>query len=99
MVSDWAAIEEIPGDYKSDIITSINAGIDMVMVPGAVKFGNESYENFLKLFKESVDEGLIPLERIDDAVRRILMIKKQSGLFERPFSDQKSFDLHWFTKS
>ena len=88
VVSDWAAIEEIPGDYKSDIITSINAGIDMVMVPGAVKFGNESYENFLKLFKESVDEGLISLERIDDAVRRILMIKKQSGLFERPFSDQ-----------
>ncbi len=88
VVSDWAAIEEIPGDYKSDIITSINAGIDMVMVPGAVKFGNESYENFLKLFKESVDEGLIPMNRIDDAVRRILMIKKQSGLFERPFSDQ-----------
>ena len=50
-MSDWAAIEEIPGDYKSDIITSINAGIDMVMVPGAVKFGNESYENFLKLFR------------------------------------------------
>ena len=88
VVSDWAAIEEIPGDYKSDIITSINAGIDMVMVPGAEKFGNESYENFLKLFKESVDEGLIPMNRIDDAVRRILMIKKQSGLFERPFSDQ-----------
>ena len=95
VVSDWAAIEEIPGDYKSDIITSINAGIDMVMVPGAVKFGNESYENFLKLFKESVDEGLIPLERIDDAVRRILMIKKQSGLFERPLAI-KSFDLYWF---
>ena len=88
VVSDWAAIEEIPGDYKSDIITSINAGIDMVMVPGAVKFGNESYENFLKLFKDSVEEGLIPLDRIDDAVRRILLIKKQSGLFERPFSDQ-----------
>ena len=88
VVSDWAAIEEIPGDYKSDIITSINAGIDMVMVPGAEKFGNESYENFLKLFKESVNEGLIPMNRIDDAVRRILMIKKQSGLFERPFSDR-----------
>tara|TARA_X000000950_G_scaffold208583_2_gene250814 strand:- start:5965 stop:7782 length:1818 start_codon:yes stop_codon:yes gene_type:complete len=88
VVSDWAAIEEIPGDYKSDIITSINAGIDMVMVPGAEKFGNESYENFLKLFKESVNEGLIPMNRINDAVRRILMIKKQSGLFERPFSDQ-----------
>ena len=54
----------------------------MVMVPGAVKFGNESYENFLKLFKESVDEGLIPLERIDDAVRRILRVKSQLGLLE-----------------
>ena len=89
VVSDWAAIEEIPGDYKSDIITSINAGIDMVMVPGAVKFGNESFENFLKLLEESVEEGSIPMERIDDAVKRILLIKKQSGLFDRPFSDQQ----------
>ena len=88
VVSDWAAIEEIPGDYKSDIITSINAGIDMVMVPGAVKFGNQSFENFLKLFKESVEEGSIPIKRVDDAVKRILLIKKQFGLFERPFSDQ-----------
>ena len=89
VVSDWAAIEEIPGDYKSDIITSINAGIDMVMVPGAVKFGNESFENFLKLLEESVEDGSIPMERIDDAVKRILLIKKQSGLFDRPFSDQQ----------
>ena len=89
VVSDWAAIEEIPGDYKSDIITSINAGIDMVMVPGAVKFGNESFENFLKLLEESVQEGSIPMERIDDAVKRILLIKKQSGLLDRPFSDQQ----------
>ena len=89
VVSDWAAIEEIPGDYKSDIITSINAGIDMVMVPGAVKFGNESFENFLKLLEESVQDGSIPIERIDDAVKRILLIKKQSGLFDRPFSDQQ----------
>ena len=88
VVSDWAAIENIPGDYKSDIITSINAGIDMVMVPGAVRDGKESFQNFLKLFKESVEEGSIPMELVDDAVRRILLIKKQSGLFERPFSDQ-----------
>ena len=88
VVSDWAAIENIPGDYKSDIITSINAGIDMVMVPGAVRDGKESFENFLKLFEESVNEGSIPISRVDDAVKRILLIKKQYGLFERPFSDQ-----------
>jgi beta-glucosidase len=89
VVSDWAAIEQIPGDYKSDIIISINAGIDMVMVPGAVKFGNESYEKFMTLFKEAIEDGSIPMSRVDDAVKRILLIKKQSGLFERPFSDQQ----------
>ena len=89
VVSDWAAIEMIPGDYKSDIIISINAGIDMVMVPGAVKFGNESYEKFMRLFKESIEDGSIPMSRVDDAVKRILLIKKQSGLFDRPFSDQQ----------
>ena len=89
VVSDWAAIEMIPGDYKSDITISINAGIDMVMVPGAVKFGNESYEKFMRLFKESIEDGSIPMSRVDDAVKRILLIKKQSGLFDRPFSDQQ----------
>ena len=89
VVSDWAAIEDIPGDYKSDIIISINAGIDMVMVPGAVKFGNESFEKFIKLFKESIEDGSIPMTRVDDAVKRILLIKKQAGLFDRPFSNQQ----------
>ena len=74
VVSDWAAIENIPGDYKSDIITSINAGIDMVMVPGAVRDGKESFENFLKLFEESVNEGSIPISRVDDAVKRLSLI-------------------------
>ena len=63
----------------------------MVMVPGAEKFGNESYENFLKLFKESVDEGLIPLNRINDAVKRILMIKKLKSRLE--FHVEPAIDL------
>ena len=50
----------------------------MVMVPGAVRFGNESYEKFMTLFKEAIEEGSIPMSRVDDAVRRILLIKKQS---------------------
>ena len=89
VISDWAAIDEIPGDYKSDIITAINAGIDMVMVSG----GNEPYPKFLKLFKEAVNEGAIPMSRIDDAVRRILLVKKKYGLFDRPFAD-KSLLVH-----
>ena len=54
VVTDWAGIDEIPGDYKSDIIISINAGIDLVMVPGSL-YGQNHYKTFIKLLKESVE--------------------------------------------
>ena len=88
VISDWQGIDEIPGDYKSDIILSINAGIDMVMVPGAVKWGGHHYKTFISLFKEAYDEGLISEERINDAVRRILRIKFRSGLMHNPIADR-----------
>ena len=88
VISDWQGIDEIPGDYKSDIINSVNAGIDMIMVPGAVIWGGEHYKTFLSLFKEAVDEGLITEERLNDAVRRILRIKYRSGLMNNPMSDR-----------
>lgn len=88
VISDWQGIDEIPGDYKSDIINSVNAGVDMIMVPGAVIWGGEHYKTFISLFKESFDEGLITEERIDDAVRRILRIKFRSGLMENPMADR-----------
>jgi len=88
VISDWQGIDEIPGDYKSDIVKSVNAGLDMIMVPGAVKNGGEHYKTFLRLFKESVDEGLILEERLDDAVRRILRIKFRSGLMDNPMTDR-----------
>jgi len=88
VISDWQGIDEIPGDYKSDIILSINAGIDMVMVPGAVKWGGQHYKTFINLFKEAYDEGLISEERINDAVRRILRIKFRSGLMNNPMADR-----------
>ena len=88
VISDWRGIDEIPGDYKSDIILSINAGIDMVMVPGDTIWGGEHYLTFLELFREAIDEKLIPMERIDDAVRRILRIKYRVGLFENPMADR-----------
>ena len=89
VISDWRGIDEIPGDYKSDIITSINAGIDMVMVPGDVIWGGEPYEKFLKLFKESVLEDKISQDRINDAVRRILKVKFMMGLFDDPYANRK----------
>ena len=84
VVTDWAGIDEIPGDYKSDIITSINAGIDLVMVPGSL-YGQNHYKTFIELLIEAVKEGSIPMSRIDDAVRRILLVKHDLGLFESPY--------------
>ena len=84
VVSDWAGIDEIPGDYKSDVISSINAGIDLVMVPGSL-YGQNHYKTFIKLLKESVTEGHISIARIDDAVTRILRVKYELDLFNDPY--------------
>ena len=84
VVTDWAGIDEIPGDYKSDIIISINAGIDLVMVPGSL-YGQNHYKTFIELLKESVQEGSIQMARIDDAVGRILGVKYDLGLFDDPY--------------
>jgi beta-glucosidase len=86
VVSDWAGIDEIPGDYKSDIIASINAGIDLVMVPGSL-YGQNHYKKFIKLLKESVIEGQITMSRIDDAVTRILRVKYELDLFNDPYGN------------
>ena len=95
VISDWAALERMVGrpadsldGYKKNIIECINAGVDMVMVPGAVPHGNQSYENFIKLMVESIKEGSISESRINDAVARILKIKFEMGLFENPFTDR-----------
>jgi beta-glucosidase len=82
LVSDWAAIDQISPNYKSDVAASINAGLDMVMVPyGPGKANN--YIEFIQDLKELVGEGKIPQSRIDDAVSRILRVKFQMGLFDK----------------
>ncbi|RMG43501.1 MAG: glycoside hydrolase family 3 protein, partial [Methanobacteriota archaeon] len=81
LISDWAAIDQLPGDYASDIETSINAGLDMIMVPNR-------YVEFITTLKSLVNENRVSMERIDDAVRRILRIKMRLGLFEQPYTDR-----------
>ena len=81
VVSDWDAIDQLPGDYASDIETSINAGIDLVMVPS-------KYVEFYTTLKSLVLAGKITQSRIDDAVSRILTIKFQLGLFEHPYTNR-----------
>ncbi|PJE95346.1 glycosyl hydrolase [Streptomyces carminius] len=81
VISDWQAIDQIPGDYASDVRTSINAGLDMIMVP-------YDYKTFVTTLREQADSGAVPLSRIDDAVSRILTKKFQLGLFEKPYADR-----------
>lgn len=86
LVSDWAAIDEISPDFKLDVETSINAGLDMIMIPyGPGRTNN--YVEFIDDLKELVADGEVPQSRIDDAVSRILRIKFQMGLFENPWPD------------
>jgi beta-glucosidase len=82
IVSDWAAIDQInTNNFKECIERSLNAGLDMIMIPnGAGKTNN--YVEFITLLKELVAEGKVPQARIDDAVLRILRVKYQMGLFE-----------------
>jgi beta-glucosidase len=86
VVSDWQAINQIGPNFYESVVTAINAGIDMNMVP-------YSYQLFIDTMTMAVEKGDIPQERVDDAVRRILTVKFQMGLFERPFSDPALLDL------
>jgi beta-glucosidase len=80
IVTDWEAINQISDDYYHAVVTSINAGIDMNMVPF-------DYKKFITTLTEAVEKGDVSIERIDDAVRRILRVKFEMGLFERPYAD------------
>ncbi len=88
LVSDWAAIDQISPDYEADIEKSINAGLDMVMIPyGPGKANN--YVEFINDLKGLVAAGKVSPSRIDDAVTRILRIKFQMGLFDGDNTDPK----------
>ena len=90
LVTDWADInnlysrEKVAKDKKDAIRIAINAGIDMSMDPYSVEF--------CILLKELVNEGQVKMERIDDAVRRILRAKYRLGLFDEPNTGGKGFE-------
>ncbi|MDG9718760.1 glycoside hydrolase family 3 N-terminal domain-containing protein [Streptomyces sp. DH24] len=85
VISDWQAIDQIPGDYASDVRTSVNAGLDMIMVPYA-------YQDFRTTLVDEVKAGRVGEKRIDDAVARILTQKFRLGLFEKPYADTSGAD-------
>src|SRR5581483_11222649 len=81
VISDWQAINQLGPNYEQDIETSINAGLDMIMVP-------DQYTTFENDLKDLVTKGLVAQSRIDDAVSRILTQKFRLGLFEQPYADR-----------
>ena len=87
VVSDWAAIDQLSPNFKDDIEKSINAGLDMIMIPNGPGAKN-NYVEFINDLKELVKEGKVSESRIDDAVRRILRVKFEMDLFEHPYTDR-----------
>ncbi len=91
VVTDWADInnlysrDHIAKDKKEAIKLAINAGIDMSMDPYSW--------DFCTLLKQLVEEGEVPMSRIDDAVARVLRMKYRLGLFETPYYDFNDFPL------
>lgn len=86
LISDYNAIDELPGDYRSDVRESVNAGIDMFMVP-------EKYREFISTLKALVGAGDVAASRIDDAVQRILRVKVAMGLLEPSWSPRADRNL------
>jgi beta-glucosidase len=74
-------------DYKKAIGISINAGMDMAMVP-------TKYKEYIADLKQLVEEGTVPMARIDDAVTRILRVKFAMGLMDPKRSQLADRGLH-----
>ena len=81
LVSDYAAINQLGPNYKEDIMNSINAGLDMIIVP-------DKYKIFISDLTQLVKDHEVPMSRINDAVHRILRVKFQAKLFQHPFTDK-----------
>lgn len=75
LISDYNAISQVDPDFKAAIRKAINAGIDMAMEPNR-------YRLFIVNLKQLVEEGSVPMARIDDAVMRILRVKRAMGLLD-----------------
>ena len=87
LISDYGALNQLPGNYKQQVEASINAGMDMVMVP-------DKWLEFINTLKALVTEGVVPEARIDDAVLRILRVKIAMGLTDRSYMPLADRSLH-----
>jgi beta-glucosidase len=87
LISDYNALDELQGTRKQQIAQSINAGMDMVMI-------TERYPEYFNTLRELVQEGKVPMSRIDDAAVRILRVKFAMGLMNPDRSPLADRSLH-----
>ena len=83
VVGDWNGHGQVPGCSNTDCAQTFNAGLDMAMAP-------DSWRGLYDSTLAHVQAGTIPMARLDDAVRRILRVKLQMGLFEQPKPSQRA---------
>jgi len=76
VVGDWNGHGQVPGCINTDCPQSLNAGLDMYMAP-------DSWKGLYESTLQHVKDGTIAMERLDDAVRRILRVKLLSGIFQK----------------
>lgn len=87
IISDWDGIDYLSEDFCEATALAANAGIDMFMV-------SESWREFIACLRKNVEEGVVSMERIDDAVRRILHVKERYGLFEKVRPADRKWSNH-----
>jgi beta-glucosidase len=90
VISDYNAIQQLQGTYYDKLVTAINAGIDMLMEPF-------DWKDAITQITTAVQNGDIPMARIDDAVRRILSVKYQIGLFHEDFKNETTGEYYRLT--
>ncbi|KAB2074030.1 hypothetical protein ES319_A07G125100v1 [Gossypium barbadense] len=83
VISDWLGIDKITSpshaNYSYSVEAGVGAGIDMIMV--------SNFTEFIDVLTYQVKHNIIPISRIDDAVKRILRVKVVMGFFENPMAD------------
>ncbi len=77
----------VAGDYEHAIALAVNAGVDMAMEPS-------NAANFTTGLNQAVADGLVHMNRIDEAVKRILTLKFKLGLFDKPLPDPAQADAN-----
>lgn len=87
VISDWEALHQLPGKFEDQVVACVNAGVDMLMEPNMWKEAINAIAN-------GVSKGRISMDRVDDAVRRILRVKRKYNILNNPIADGNAKDLY-----